>query len=99
MIDESEARRELLGFARDYDVGELRTHDARVYLNARQDGELVTRVVLVVDDPAGDTWDLDAVTALRRALGRKATELGLPTVSLTLIPQSEAELIEALPGR
>jgi hypothetical protein len=99
MTGDGEARSELLAFARDHGVEGLATRDARVFLDERQDGEPVTRVVLVLDDPTGDTWDVEAVTELRRSLGRRATELGLPGVSVTLIPKSEAELIETLPGR
>jgi len=46
-------------------------------------------------DPGGDTWDIDRVRDLRLALGRKAAELGLPPVSLTLVAESEPEAAEA----
>jgi hypothetical protein len=54
----------------------------------------VTRVLLLVDDPAGQTWDLDAVVQLRLALARRATELDLPPVSISLVPESEADSVE-----
>jgi hypothetical protein len=89
------AVKELEEFAvRDHDL-DLTVHRALVALDERQDGETVTRVTLLLDEPAGDTWDVDRVRDLRQALGRKATELGLPPVTLTLVPQSEAELVEA----
>ncbi len=78
-------------------TGTLIARDARAFFDERQDGEPVTRVVVVLDDPPGDTWEVAAVTALRRALGIRATELGLPAVSVTLVPRSEAELLEELP--
>jgi deoxyribose-phosphate aldolase len=99
MTAQNEAQQQLLAFAREYHARGLVVRDARVFADERRDGEPVTRVVLVVDDPAGDTWDVEAVSALRQALGRRATELDLPVVSLTLIPNSDAALIEAVPGR
>jgi hypothetical protein len=93
------ALRELEEYARGYGAGGLRACDARAYPDVRRDGEPVTRVVLVLDDPAGDTWDLAAVTELRRAMNRKAASLGLPAAVLSLIPSREAELIDAMTGR
>ncbi|MDQ6744713.1 MAG: hypothetical protein M3Z27_01630 [Actinomycetota bacterium] len=74
---------------------DLTVHRAAAAIDERQDGEEVTRVILLVSDPEGETWDVQRVRELREALGRKATELGLPPVSLTLVPESEAELVEA----
>ena len=90
--------KELERFAASYDVPGVRVRRVLVALDERQDGEEVTRVALLLPDPPGDTWDVDAVRALRQALGRKATELGLPAVSMTLVPQSEAELLDSLAG-
>ncbi len=81
-------------FAKSYANSELAIHDAVVALDERQDGEPVTRVQLLVSDPSDDTWDLDRVRDLRMTLGRKATELDLPPVSLTLIAESEIEAAE-----
>lgn len=89
---------ELKTFATSYRDREFVVHRAAVALDERQDGEPVTRVALLLDDPAGDTWDVDQVQELRTALGRKATELGLPPVSVTLVPESEVGLVEALGG-
>lgn len=72
----------------------LRVLRAVIALDERQDGEPVTRATLLVSDPNGATWDVEGVRELRQALGRKATELELPPVSLTLVPESEAELVE-----
>ena len=64
-------------------------------LDERRDGEPVTRVTLLVTDPTTETWDVGRVRDLRHALGHRAAELGLPAVSLTLVPESEAEVVEA----
>ena len=61
----------------------------------RQDGEPVTRILLVLSDPTGDTWDTDRIRSLRTVMGRRATELDLPPVSLTLIAESEPEATDA----
>ncbi|MCA1703506.1 MAG: hypothetical protein LC808_09715, partial [Actinobacteria bacterium] len=82
-------------FAISVDPGGLRVHRAAVALDERQDGEPVTRVVLLVDEPQGDTWDVGVIQDLRTSLARKATELRLPPPSLTLVPESEAEVVEA----
>jgi len=89
------ALKELEEFAVRDQAFDLTVHRARVVSDERQDGETITRVALLLDEPAGDTWDVDRVRGLRQALGRKATELGLPPVTLTLVPRSEAELVEA----
>jgi hypothetical protein len=73
--------------------GPLTVERSVAVVDERQDGERVTRVALLVNDPDGDTWDLDEVRQLRQALGHRATELDLPQVSITLIPKSEAETI------
>lgn len=81
--------------AADVDVQGLKVHKATVALGERLDGDQVTRVTLLLDDPAGDTWEVSAVRKLRKVLGRRATELGLPPVSLTLVPKSEANMVDA----
>jgi hypothetical protein len=82
-------------FAEAYRADELAVQRAAVSLDERQDGEPVTRVVLLLNDPSGDTWDVGGVRELRHALGRKATELELPAVSVTLVPESEADVVQA----
>lgn len=94
MVDD-EAIPQLERFATGYSDDKVTVHRALATLDERQDGEPVTRVVLLLNQPAGETWDIDRIRTLRIALGRKATELGLPTISLTLVPESEAELVEA----
>ena len=89
---------ELLDFAKRYDAG-LTVHRAVAAFDERLHGEMVTRISLLLDDPVTDTWDLGQVNDLRNALRRRATELGLPSVSLTLITQSEAILSTRSPGR
>lgn len=93
-MPEDAAIDEFIAFAKDYTSPDLRIRDATVLLDERQDGEPVTRVRLLVSDPVADTWDVDRVRDLRLTLGRKATELGLPPVSLTLIAESEIEAAE-----
>lgn len=88
------AIQEFIASAKDYTSPDLTIRDATVGLDERQDGEPVTRVRLLVSDPSGDTWDVDRVRDLRLTLGRKATELDLPPVSLTLIAESEIEAAE-----
>jgi hypothetical protein len=82
---------ELERFAREYGDEQLGVRRAAATPDIRQDGEPVMRVVLMLRDPQGDTWDIDRVRDLRLALGRKAAELGLPPVSLTLVAESEPE--------
>jgi len=82
-------------YATNVNVPGLTVHKATVALGERLDGDRVTRVTLLLDDPPGDTWGVSAVRQLRQVLGRRATELGLPPVSLTLVPKSEANTVEA----
>jgi uncharacterized protein (DUF2126 family) len=92
---DSTALDDLGDYATGVAVPGLTIHQAAVALDERLDGDPVTRVSLLVDDPSGDTWEVSAIRDLREILGRKATELGLPLVSVTLIPKSEAETVEA----
>lgn len=80
-------------FAGSYHADDLIVKRVVATLDERQDGEPVTRVALLLDDPAGDTWAVEAIRRLRLELGRKARELELPSVSLTLVPESEAETV------
>lgn len=89
------ATRELETFAATYATTELAVRRAAVALDERQDGEPVTRVLLLLNEPDGETWDVDSVRELRHVLGRKATEFGLPSVSITLVPESEAKIVDA----
>jgi len=82
-------------FASEYSDGQLAVRRAAVRSDTRQDGEPVTRILLVLSDPADDTWEVDHIRDLRVALGRRATELELPPVSLTLVAENEPEAIEA----
>ncbi|HVO55905.1 MAG TPA: hypothetical protein VMT37_15960 [Solirubrobacterales bacterium] len=85
---------ELSDFAVGHESGEIHVHAASLALDERRDGEPVTRIMLLVNDPAGDTWELDSVLRLRRDLARRAVELGLPTVSVSLVPESDADSVE-----
>ncbi len=86
---------ELQRFAAAHSDPELTVQRAVVGLDERQDGEPVTRVLLLVNEPVAETWNVERVRDLRQALGRKATDLGLPSVSLTLVPESEAGVVDA----
>jgi hypothetical protein len=94
-VGDDSALAELAGFAMSYRDEAFDVRDAWISRDEGQDGEPVTRVLLVLSDPARDTWDVDRIRDLRLALGRKATELGLPPVTLTLVAESEAEEVLA----
>ena len=89
------ATHQLERFALGYRDDEIEVRRAIAALDERRDGEPVTRVTLLVTDPTAETWDVGRVRELRHALGHRAVELGLPAVSLTLVPESEAEVVEA----
>ena len=80
------------------EIRDLGVRQVRLLADERQDGEPVTRVLLLVDDPKGPTWELEGVTKLREELSRRATELGLPAVSVSLVPESDRDSA-ARPGR
>lgn len=88
---------ELERFAKAIDIEGLEVHKAAVSLDERQDGEPVTRVTLLVNDPheGQDTWKFEAIRELKRQLSLKAIELDLPAASVTLVPDSEAGLVES----
>ncbi len=72
-------------------------HKANIFLDESQDGEPVTRITLLVSDPkkGEETWQFEAVRKLKDKFARKTIELGLPAPSVTLVPDSEAALVEA----
>ena len=88
---------ELEAFATQAEAPGLKVQKAQVSLDESQDGEPVTRITLLVNDPGlgEETWNFDSVRELKRELARKATELDLPSTSVTLVPKSEAGLVEA----
>lgn len=86
---------ELERFAESYADNDLLVRRVAISLDERQDGEPVTRVLLLLSDPLSDTWDVERVQKLRESLGRKATALELPRVTLTLVAEREAEETEA----
>jgi hypothetical protein len=88
---------QLQRYATEITLDDLEVHKASILLDERQDGELVTRITLLVNDPGPgkDTWNFDAVRDLKRQLARKATELDLPSTSVTLVPDSQAKLVES----
>jgi hypothetical protein len=92
-MDFEQALQRFGDFVEGLEVEGIKVHRVSLALDERQDGEQVTRVLLLVDDPAEQTWDLESVTGLRRALARYATELDLPPVSVSLVPKSEADSV------
>jgi hypothetical protein len=96
MATDAAATAELEAFAKAYNDDQLVVRQAAASPDIRQDGEDVIRLALVLRDPDGDTWDVGRVRRLRFDLGRKATELGLPPVSLTLVAEGEPEAADAL---
>ncbi|HTT94547.1 MAG TPA: hypothetical protein VMF55_07725 [Solirubrobacterales bacterium] len=94
-MNAQDATGELARFATGVEIGGLEVRGANIALDDRQDGEPVTRITLLVDDPreGEETWRLDAVVDLKRRLSRKAVELGLPSASVTLVPDSESALV------
>jgi hypothetical protein len=94
-----EALKRFSDFAVGLEVEGMKVHQVSLALDERLDGDPVTRVLLLVDDPKKQTWDLDSVTALRTALARFATEIGLPTVSISLVPEAEADSVPSFAVR
>lgn len=86
---------ELAEFAESYSDEVLGIQKALVSVDENQEGEPVTRVLLLLTDPRGDTWDVDHIRDLRQTLGRRATDLELPPVTLTLVAESEREAVDA----
>jgi hypothetical protein len=87
----AEALEDLRTFALETKIRELPVKQVRLGVDKRQDGEAITRVLLLVDDPEGETWDLPVVSELREQLNRKASQLGLPAVSISLVPESDRD--------
>lgn len=87
----AEALEELAMFATQGEFSDLGIKQIRLRTEERQDGEPVTRLLLLVDDPHGPTWDLDAVSGLREKLSRRAAELDLPALSISLVPESDRD--------
>lgn len=94
-MTEEDAIGELVEFAESYSAPALAVKRALVSLDENQEGDPVTRVTVLLTEPSGDTWDVDDIRALRHALGRRAAELSLPRVTLTLVAESEREAIDA----
>jgi hypothetical protein len=81
---------EFVEFAKGWSTTGLSVRKAKARLDENREGEPVMRVQLLLSDPDGSTWDMDLADELERALDRKATELGLPFVSYTLIAERES---------
>jgi hypothetical protein len=87
----TEALEELAKFATQGEFQDLGIRQIRLRSEESQDGEPITRLLLLVDDPSGPTWELEAVSDLRDKLSRRATELGLPALSISLVPESDRD--------
>ncbi|MGH2762443.1 MAG: hypothetical protein ACRDLD_07670 [Thermoleophilaceae bacterium] len=94
-VTDEERIAELANFAESYSDEALGIKKALVSLDENQEGEPVSRILLLLADPTGDTWEVDDIRELRQTLGRKATDLELPPVTLTLVAESEREAIDA----
>jgi hypothetical protein len=94
-MTEQDPTAELVEFAQSYSSPAIAINQALVSLDTNQEGYPVTRVSLLLTEPNGDTWEVDDITEIRQTLGRRATELGLPPVTLTLVAESEREAIDA----
>ena len=81
---------EFTKFAKGWSTTALSVRDAQARLAENRDGEPVLRVRLLLSDPDGVTWDMESADEMERALCRKATELGLPFVSLELTAERES---------
>jgi hypothetical protein len=90
-MSETDALDELKASAEGWADPRLAVKRAHVLVDENRDGETITRILLLVTDPEGDTWDVAHVRELRQGLGRRATELRLPPVSLTLVAESERD--------
>ena len=94
-VTDEERIAELAKFAESYSDEALGIKKALVSLDENQEGEPVSRILLLLADPTGDTWEVDDIRKLRQTLGRRATDLELPPVTLTLVAESEREAIDA----
>ena len=97
MPADTAAIEELERFAVGYDDDRLGIHGVSTRLDVNLDLEPVLRIRLLLRDPDAATWDLDHVTAMRRAFQRKAVELGLPYLSFSLVPDSDPQAAELFP--
>lgn len=93
-----EALEELAEWALQSELAGVSIQQIKLALDERRDGEPVVRALLLVDSPRGPTWDLDAVSKLRESLSRKATELNLPAISVSLVPENDRDAAERSAG-
>ena len=93
-MTEADALDRLKSSAEGWNTPSLAAKQAYAALDENREGEAITRVLLLVSDPEEDTWDVDLVRELRQSLGKLATELRLPPVSLTLVAESERDEAE-----
>jgi len=89
---------ELERWATSRSAPDLKILRAKASVDESEDGSEITRIVLLLSDPDQDTWSVPTVRDLRLEFGKKATELDLPPVSLSLIPESEEEDLKIFSG-
>jgi hypothetical protein len=87
--EQDAALAKFVDFAESWSATGLSVRQVKARLDENREGEPVMRVQLLMSNPDGDTWDLDPVIEMKRALRRKATELDLPFASFTMIAQRE----------
>lgn len=59
-------------------VAGVRIHDARAELVPGATGETIVRLTLLLDDPAADTWPLDALRDMETRAWDEAVKLAIP---------------------
>jgi len=63
---------ELIEFAESYSDEAVAVKRALVSLDENQEGEPVTRILLLLEDPRGDTWgSTTSATCVSRSVGRR----------------------------
>lgn len=94
---ESEQLRELetrASLYRDAENG-VNVERARAAIDVSLDGEPITRLTILLDDPRnGETWPLAAITQLQHVLSADADQLDLPRVSTAFVAKSEAPYVD-----
>lgn len=93
MMSEDEALAQLLSYVLSGQRSPMTVYRVTGYLDEMLDGHPVVRLTVMLDEPDGATWNLDALRDLRHDLSRRSIALGLPEVSVTHVAKSEAYLV------
>jgi hypothetical protein len=78
-----------IAFAKGWSTTGLSVLQAKARVTENRKGEPLMYVQMLLTDPDGITWDSDRADEIERALRRKATELGLPFASFSLIAERD----------